>query len=354
MSSEEFEQCFKVMDENHDGVISFKEFVNWWKLGRQNSSLMRRFVQLEMMTSKMLNNEKLFELKEEVEHLKCEKGLSRSYINIRSEEEIANPESQLFFHMIKGIERLEHVRTHLYKFQPHSLTEHARWIDITFFLDESVDKEEAFNKLKSIKQNLFLILESSHNDLIDTINRLFLFEYYRFYDENAVVIRMRNKADSQKHLDHSLWSLIELLSSIQVTQELMFDFRLLHNIKDFINSKITLNDLLKVFSIEFKSSMSRVIIKTLIRELSPEIKNLISYFLSPSDISVNCKLDLNNLLNMEYGNELLKPYTESFDQLIQIITSYEETVKKIRSIQFCANAYEIFTRINIKINNLLE
>jgi Ca2+-binding EF-hand superfamily protein len=33
---EDFEKSFQVMDENHDGKITPKEFINWWKLRRQN------------------------------------------------------------------------------------------------------------------------------------------------------------------------------------------------------------------------------------------------------------------------------------------------------------------------------
>jgi hypothetical protein len=225
ITSEEFDQCFQVMDANHDNVISFQEFINWWKLGRQNSSLMKKLIQLEMTTSSLHNSEKLNELKLELDELKDQNSLSNNFIKLFSSE-VENPGFQIYFNFIKGNDRLEYVRKHLLSYQPHALTEHARWIDLSFHFDESINKMEALQTLREVKKRLFEQFEQFDPNSHEILTRLFIFEYYKYYDKNSVVIRMRNKADTQQHIDHSLFSLIQLLKSITTSQKLSLDFRI--------------------------------------------------------------------------------------------------------------------------------
>jgi hypothetical protein len=355
ITSEEFEKCLEVMDRNHDGVISFNDFVNWWKLGRQNTVLMKKMVQLQMMTSKFLKNDKLIELKKELEALKSDKSLSKFFLKMFSDGEIQNPGFKLFFHGIKGQERFEHVRTHLLQFQQTTITENSRWTDLTLNFDPTIDQEEAFNFVREVETKMMNLLEILYPNAHDTLTRLFMFEYFRFYNSNSVVIRLRNKTDSQKQIDNALNDLINLLGAITTTQEISFDFRTKHSLGEVLRGHIDLMSALFDYTLEIKSSLHRSILKVVCGGFYNHIEQLISVLLSPLSTKFECHLKMETLL------ESLKVDSVFFDNITDMIKGFLVFVKgflnngmfeKLKSIQICFNGFDIYSSLRLKVNDL--
>ena len=165
------------------------------------------------MTSKLLDNPQLQEIKNELEDLKYQNQKTKHYVKFYSAE-VENPGFEVSFNLAKDEDRVEVVRSHLLGYQPHYLTQFARWADITFHFDDSMNKDEALNLVKTTKQRLMEMASAFFPEQIEFFNRLFIFEYYKVYDESAVVVRIRNKADTQQYIDHSLFDLTEILKLV--------------------------------------------------------------------------------------------------------------------------------------------
>jgi hypothetical protein len=357
ITSVEFEKCFEIMDMNNDGVICFSEFVNWWKLGRQNTSLMKKMVQLQMMTSKILKNDKLIELRKELEALKTENSLSKFFLKMFSEGEIHDPGFELFFQFVKGEERYEHIRTHLLHFQQDTAKLQSRWTDLTLAFDDTVDQNLAFEQLKEVKTKLLGLLEVLSPNAHETLTRLFKFEYFKFFDNNSVVIRMRNKADTQKQIDTALNDLIQLLKTMTTTQEFSFGFRTKSSFGDVLKDRIKLIDALADYSLEIKSSLHRSILKVICGGLYKDLETLISVLLSPLSTKFESHLKMETLL------ESLKVDFESFNNNVLIVQSFVGIIKgllnnnildKLKAIEICFNGFEIYSSLRLKLNDVFN
>ena len=76
---------------------------------------MEKLIQLNLLNSKLILNEKLYSLKKKLEESKLAfKSISNNYFKFFSKE-IQEPGIQLFLEAYKGDERIEFVRNHLDK-----------------------------------------------------------------------------------------------------------------------------------------------------------------------------------------------------------------------------------------------
>jgi hypothetical protein len=344
---EDFEKSFQVMDENHDGKISLKEFINWWKLGRQNSALMKRLVRLEVMTSKYLESPQLQEFKKELEDLKNQPQQSKHYVKLHSGE-VENPGFEIAFNLAKNEDRDELVQGHLLSFQPHYLTQFARWIDFTFHFDDSVDKEAALQLLISTKQRLFEMAMEVFPEQVELLNRFFIFEFYKLYNQSSVLVRIRNKADTQHHLDHALYDLIELVKLIN-SMSFSFDFRTSGTLREILNQS-TFKEAIKNYSFEIKSSLDKNLLNPFTRSLSQKDLQIFQILLAPSDINLTVNVDMNkfgleSLINENITNSL------SFLEIVKMFVP-EEYLTKLTGLTICANAYDVFARLKFKFPGL--
>jgi hypothetical protein len=355
ITSEEFDKCFAVMDENKDGIITFQEFVTWWKLGRQNSALMKKIVQLEMMTSKILKSDTLVELRKELEALKDEKSLSKFFFKVYSDE-ISDPGFQLYFHGVKGGDRLELVRSHLLKFQQATTqAEHSRWIDLTFSFDNTIQQSDAYNLLKDSKVKLMNLLELINPVLYETITRLFTFDYFKSHSDNSVVIRMGNKVETQKQLDIALIELIQLLKTITTTQEFIVDIRTQSSIGDVLKDKVNVVKALFNYSFEVKSNLHSGILKVLCGSLHRDFIKFISMMLAPMSTKFECHMKMESFL--EAWNIKTEPLEKLVDLLkffLPIIKGFvkNDMIEKLKTVQVCFNGLEIYSTLKLKIDGI--
>jgi hypothetical protein len=357
VTTEDFDKCFEVMDDNHDGVITFREFVTWWKLGRQNSALMKRIVQLELMTSKMLKTDTLVELRKELEGLKHEKVLSKFWLKIFSDE-VPEPGFQVNFHGIKGIERIDLVRTYLHHFHPHANTAiYSRWIDLTFSFHNSVQQNDSYNLLKEAKVKFMNLLELINPIVYESITRLFTFEYFKFLDDNSVVIRMGNKVETQKQLDIALVSLIQLLQYITTTQEVSFDIKTQSSLRDVLKGKINIVKALFNYSLEVKSNLDRGIMRVLCSNVHGDFLKFISLMLAPMSTKFECHMKMESLL------EALNINTDKLEKLVDLLKFAVPMVKgfvkndmleKLNTVQVCLNGLDIFLSLKMKVDGLFS
>ena len=167
---------------------------------------------------------------------------------------------------------------------------------------------------------------------------------------------MRNKADTQQHIDHSLFSLIQLLKSITTSQKLSLDFRIESKFGDILNGKINLLDALKNYLLELKSSVHRKIIKTICSGFGQSESKIFSLLTAPSDLSINCKLDIENLADFIPFQILNEIQFENFSPLFKMVQTYigSDILKNLQNIEVCFNAYEVFSNLKLTLKGAFD
>ena len=108
----DFQDTLRSLDVNNDKKISFEEFCDWWKQGRQNSKLMETLISLRLATSNFLNNLNdsayLNTIKEKIELTQLEKKeLVNSYVSVNIEKVTMHPEAVISIDGYFGGEKME-------------------------------------------------------------------------------------------------------------------------------------------------------------------------------------------------------------------------------------------------------
>ena len=108
VTQSEFQETLKSLDINNDGKISFDEFHDWWRNGRQCSKLMESLINLKVSTNSFLqnlvNSKYLSDLKQKIDFTNKEmQELIHSYIGLSMEKErVKTPELRVTFETFAG------------------------------------------------------------------------------------------------------------------------------------------------------------------------------------------------------------------------------------------------------------
>jgi hypothetical protein len=350
VSSEEFLQCFKVMDENNDGVISFDEFQTWWKLGRQSSQIMKRLVQLQMISSNLHANV-LEHLQKELEEVKStEKSLSKHYIKFYSEN-VENPGLQLLLNAMKGPERIETLHAYLLRFSNHTRVQHSRFIDLVFTLEESTNKNEFLEYAKGMLGMVVAMISSLDSNFEEVFRMFIVMEYFTGVNENSVVLRFRQKVDSQKLVDNAIAPVLNILKLISGNQQLLFDFKNKLSIKEIFEGNLTALEALAKYSLELKVNVQREHLRRIARNHPGAM-----LLTAPHDLQLLCHLDLEKLVPDQARplfNQPLGMYKQVLDGILSMAgdTSF---LSNVISIEVNFNAYDLFAEIKVKVPGLFN
>jgi hypothetical protein len=115
---------------------------------------------------------------------------------------------------------------------------------------------------------------------VELFNRFLILEFYKFHNQSAVLVKIRNKVNSRNHLDHALNDLIELLKLIN-TMSFSFEFRTSGTLREILNQS-TLKEAIKNYSIEIKSSLYKNLLNPFTRSLSQKDLLVFQILLAPS------------------------------------------------------------------------
>jgi hypothetical protein len=362
ISSEEFKECFKVMDENKDGAISLQEFTAWWKLGRQNSHSMKRLVQLQMLSSK-LENGFLSNIKKELEEVKyVEENMSKHHFKIYSEKNKDENFSNgfgFYLNLMKGEERIETLNSYLLRFSDHTRTKHARFIDVVFNFNEKVGAEESINWAKGLVEFGITMLSSIDKSMVDAFNTFIHMEYLTGISENSVLLRFRQKLDTQKDVDSSLAGVLYLIEKFSGDQQILIDLRSGFSFDDVFSKNMTLAGVMEKYFVELKMNLMRNHVRAFFKGKSSTEQGLFNLLTAPHDLSVNCRMSFedliphsvlkeNGILNMPLGG-----VKGMLDGILMMVPDVE-MLKKVDSVELNANVYDIFANLKLKVNGLFK
>lgn len=326
----EYKETIKGLDVNKDGKISFEEFIDWWKTGRQCSNILDSLIKVKLATSSFFNsvvNSKYLEsIKEKLETLKKEqRELVNSFVSINLDKVGSNPEIMISLDGYFGGETMDKLsKSYVNNF------EGLKSSDFFVILEFKVKDPSKIDLLKKFLQTL----TNNLNESLRHVSRK-IFSYFNS-DMSIMVLK---KDDHILCLSIKLKRVIkdELMSfenafkhflDEEITQQICLSFCMQGNIdklKENPNALFVENFDLSS-SLQIKSEILKKNLKVLLKKLKnlPRFLKLCLNSYAGSHIELNFGLDqfksANNILSQP-SNVIIGFLKDNFLRILQNILS---------------------------------
>lgn len=324
----DFRETLRALDVNHDNKISFEEFCDWYKNGRQCSALMENLLLMKIATSSFLNScvnsQYLQFIKDKVEYLKKEKReLISSFLSLNLETIRENPEILVSFDGYFGGEFKETIS----KSYVQNFEEGLKSTDIFFIVEFQLKDPSKAETLQKFLTNLTNMMMESFRSVSRKIfafinNDVSIKVIKKGSDTICLSLKIRKSAKVELL---SIENAIQSLLDDEMTQKLSFSFCLsgdLEKVKQNPTGNF-LDSFDPAGSLEVKAEILKKNLKLLTKFLKP-IPRFLKFWLNSyggSHINFNFNLDHlksmhNNILQQQ--NQLIVNFLKtSLTEMLQ-------------------------------------
>ena len=282
----DFQDTLRTIDINNDNKITFNEFCDWWKQGRQKSKLMSTLVTLRLQTSNLLhnlsNNAYINNIKEAIHLEELEKKeLVNSYLSINVAKVKIPPEATIGLNLYLGGEKQKNIAMSFIKNIETGLKCSNYFIIFEFELKEESKMEVMLNNFKIIINNLRDSLKYISRPFAEFINNELNIMVFK-KNNNTICLSCKLRRKIKEQLLY-FQNFIKTFVDDVITQYISLSFMLSGNVENVKNNpnKIFIDAFDPGMSLEIKSEI-----------LKRNIKNLLTYF--ENYIPINWKLYLHS------------------------------------------------------------
>lgn len=356
-SEKEVQQSLMAMNNNLDKVISFQEFVDWWKVGRVFSVAISRIYELGQKTRSIVGTFLDFDAfkKETTNPVAIEnKHINDIYVSLDSgklEDLTTRVQGRV---TIGGPKRLDAAKNFLSKFtEIHSYTE-TTWVNFAVFTKSlTISGPEFLEHLKNFQNSLIEWAEKEHLAGLSTFIRQFV-EFRYFTHANSANAYMRVKLDIETilktALDH-LMTMRDWLSDQATSFDFTFKIFSSACLGEMIKNNNTVADFLNRGEVELKGNLLKNRLRVLMGFLRPqfqEILGVFQFFFMSKNFDLRFKGPFDEFINdgsFRFFNESLRPL-ESFFNFIKGRFN-PDVLKSFSRIEITVNLFEIFANLQI-------
>lgn len=364
--SEEFRKSLYALDLNQDGVISLKEFITWWKIGRQNGHALPKIydlfvgVQDLLKTTFNLDNYSEMITKTSDEQVKAQ---SKQNIVFRSTGQY-QIKSRLELSLAVGSEKRQEMAVNfLSQFTKNTASAKANWLSILIPLNKKnrkIDPSKAKFLLDEFKEHCLKWGEENMGSAFTSFfKNLLVFETNN--SENSVILAARLKIDIEELVKNAVQSITYILNSLQPDKSstTWFNFKANSNVDlyDASLADMHLGEFLDTCEVFIEGSTFREQFKSLFSSFSQEYQEKLAWlqiFFQPNNLEVelDCKLS-----DFSFGKEK-KSFINSF--CLKKVGKFLDFLKKsipnellisAENIEICLNAFDIFARFKLFTKN---
>jgi hypothetical protein len=270
----DFQETLRSLDVNHDNQISFEEFVDWYKNGRQCSKLMENLIVMRIATNSLMknliNSKYLSYIKEKVDVLNKEKReLINSFISVNVEKVNENPNLVISLDGYFGGEFKET----LSKSYVQNFEEGLKSTDIFIIFEFMMKDSSNIDKFQKFLTHLTDAMRESFRNISRRIFSLINNEIsIKVIKKNSETICLSFKL--RKVIKEDLLSVENAIKSLlddDITQKISFSFCMsgdVHKVKQNPNASFV-DSLNPAASIQLKTELLKKNIKFLKKSLKP-------------------------------------------------------------------------------------
>lgn len=366
--SDEFKKSLLALDLNQDGNISQKEFILWWKIGRQNSHALPKiydlFVEVQKILQKNLNISNFSEMitkviEEQIQDVSHQKILFRT-------PGLFKPKTKLELSIAIGAEvRQNMALKFLSQFTKNTNSAKSNWISIYIPLNQGkykINPSKAKFLLDEFKEHCISWGEKNMGQAFTTfIKNLVVFETNHAND--SVILAIRLKLDIEDLVKSALGSLIYVLHNFQPDKKsTYFNIKVSSNLDlyDSIKKETNMKDFLDTCEVEYEGLTYKEQIRSFYTSLSEEEKEKLFFLQAlfhPNNLEVEYDCKLSDFYSFDDRNSFLntfslKDYGKFIDFLKNSIPS--ELLHCASNIELCLNAFDVFARLKIYSKSLFS
>lgn len=356
--SEDLKQATLALDVNHDNILETDEFIQWWKIGRQNSKALSKIYELNMKTQNVLNQ--LFHINSLKKHIDCvqQEKTSQNNVNITIEaEEIEDYLTRICFKLATGGEkRKEATRNFLSRYTNiHDVTE-DNWINIAFFVQSLT--YEGYNikeYLENFRENLINYAEKTYLPGLSNFIRDFVI--FKFYpQDNSANVIFQFKSDVYSLIKDALSEVLCIRDFLTDNHKGSFVLDLkVHScdcIGDYITQGKTLEEFLDKCEIYINSSCIKSRLRTIVMHLSDSYKpwlQLLQYLFAGNNVKMTYKGEVSHFLQDEETEDIFKINLKQLSPFIEFLNSnvHKELLKCLSRVEVGVNLYDFFLNLQI-------
>lgn len=269
----DFQETLSSLDVNNDKKISFEEFCDWWKQGRQNSKLMETLISLRLATSNFLNNLNdsvyLNTIKEKVELTQLEKKeLVNSYVSINIEKVTMHPEATISLDGYFGGEKKETLSKSYCQFFEEGLKSNHYFLIVEFELKDPSKIDTMIKKLTVMINNFRNQIKYISKRTAEFLNNQVSIMAIK-KDEKTICLSVKLRRRIKEQLLNFENTVKSFLDEI-ITQNLSMSFTLsgeIEKVKENPNS-IFIDTFNPAASLELKSEFLKKNMKAIMKLLS--------------------------------------------------------------------------------------
>ena len=223
--TEEFKQAMLALDFNGDNIISFTEFVAWWKIGRQNTLTLPKIYQLGIfvkdLISKSVDYSKFLDHISEINKGKVLDTKSTQKIYLKTPGILKRRTFLELGLAIGGTKRTQMAIDFLSQFTKNTSTAKNNWISILISLNNKQNKVDGYvarQLIEQFKENLLKWGEENGSpSVVSFIKNLMLFEY-NSNDKNVILVS-RFKLDIEELVKGAIHKMIYAMQNMSSKNE---------------------------------------------------------------------------------------------------------------------------------------
>ena len=357
--NEDFKKSMYALDLNQDGSISLREFIAWWKIGRQNTIALPKIYDLFHSARDLVD--KIFNLSEftkDVNHIEEEQTnqVSTQRLLFRSPGVYKIKTFMECSMAIGGEKRLEMTQDFLYQFTKNKSTANTNWISILIPLNKKqkkLDHNRAKFLIDEFKDNCIKWGEENTNfSFISFIKNLLVFESNS--SENSVILAVRLKLDIEELVKSSLQHFLYLFDNLQPKKEsTWFNFKTHSNLDlyEAIKREVTLGEFFDISELILEGSTFRERMKACFLSLNPSYREslgLLQFFFQPYNVNIELDCNLNEMVDKLTKN-VLDMKLSNFGFVLDFIKKNlsKELLASADNFEIGVNYFDVFGRFRL-------
>jgi Ca2+-binding EF-hand superfamily protein len=352
----EIKEAMKTLDINHDNELQIDEFIQWWKIGRQNTPALAKIYELAMKSNEIINNLisfNNFDKERQAFDANNNKQCALKFnLNTGNFDEYV---TRLGFRISTGEKRLEATKNFLSKFTNIHDAKDDNWINISIFVQSLTFKGEQIKEwLENFRHNLIGYCDKYVIPGLGQFIRHFV-NFHFFPQDYSATITFEFKTDVYSLIKGALGELLSIRDFLTNDGKGSFDvdLRILSGecLGDLISQSKTWGDFLNKSEISINGTSLKGRLRTLLLNLNKDHKthlDLLQFLFVPNNMKFDFKGPLAEFLN-ENSKGLLNTSLEPLQKLLEFIRKNikYELLECMSRLEIGLNLYDIFFNFQI-------
>ena len=354
-----------VLDVNHDNIIEIDEFIQWWKIGRQNASALSKIYELSQKSSQIINSYVNFKnLKKEATSIDRNAKINISKMNVNIDTGLNETRTRFNLKVVSGGDkRKEASKNFLSKFTDNIIkAQDENWINISIFVQSLTYKG---NEIKDFLEGFrHKLINYAEENFIPGLS-LFIkdFVIFKFYPQDySGIIVFEFKTDVYNLIRSSITDLefIRDFLTNNSTSTFEFDLKITSSncLGECINNENTLGEFLRTSEVSINSSGIKSRLRTFLMNLNENYKSylpLLQLLFAPNNMKLNYKGPVDEFLGSS-ENESLKYNLSKWKPFLDFIRdNIDSELRNVMSrLEIGFNLYDIFFNLQIFSTHLWQ